>query len=105
MICGLPVYADDMLHPSAVAEDYIWDKFARYVFPIADFGRFRDWAVAVRQARLPLAARSWRVTGNTVSSLISRAKLEQLSLRLQIAPGRGCSSCARQPAALPSFSA
>ena len=41
-------YADDMLHPSAVAEDYIWDKFARTYFD-ADFGRFRkEWA-AVRQ--------------------------------------------------------
>ncbi len=42
-------YASDMLHPSEVAEDYIWDKFARAYFD-ADFGRFRkEWA-AVRQA-------------------------------------------------------
>ena len=42
-------YAADMLHPSPVAEDYIWDKFARAYFD-ADFGRFRkEWA-AVRQA-------------------------------------------------------
>ena len=42
-------YATDMLHPSEVAEDYIWDKFARAYFD-ADFGRFRkEWA-AVRQS-------------------------------------------------------
>ena len=42
-------FAADMLHPSPVAEDYIWDKFARAYFD-ADFGRFRkEWA-AVRQA-------------------------------------------------------
>jgi hypothetical protein len=38
-----------MLHPSEVAEDYIWDKFAKTYFD-ADFGRFRkEWA-AVRQS-------------------------------------------------------
>ncbi|WP_151085759.1 GSCFA domain-containing protein [Hymenobacter baengnokdamensis] len=42
-------YGTDMLHPSEVAEDYIWDKFARAYFD-ADFGRFRkEWA-AVRQS-------------------------------------------------------
>ena len=42
-------YASDMLHPSEVAEDYIWDKFARAYFD-AEFGRFRkEWA-AVRQS-------------------------------------------------------
>ena len=42
-------YAADMLHPSEVAEDYIWERFARTYFD-ADFGRFRkEWA-AVRQA-------------------------------------------------------
>ena len=42
-------YAADMLHPSEVAEDYIWDKFARDYFN-SDFGRFRkEWA-AVRQS-------------------------------------------------------
>lgn len=42
-------YAADMLHPSEVAEDFIWDKFARAYFD-ADFGRFRkEWA-SVRQA-------------------------------------------------------
>ncbi|MGI4739437.1 MAG: GSCFA domain-containing protein [Janthinobacterium lividum] len=42
-------YASDMLHPSEVAEDYIWDKFARAYFD-ADFGRFRKEWSAVRQA-------------------------------------------------------
>lgn len=42
-------YASDMLHPSEVAEEYVWDKFARAYFD-ADFGRFRkEWA-AVRQS-------------------------------------------------------
>jgi len=42
-------YAADMLHPSEVAEDYIWDKFARTYFDV-DFGRFRkEWA-AIRQS-------------------------------------------------------
>ncbi|GAA4508883.1 hypothetical protein GCM10023172_41740 [Hymenobacter ginsengisoli] len=42
-------YASDMLHPSEVAEDYIWDKFARAYFD-ADFGRFRKEWTAVRQS-------------------------------------------------------
>lgn len=42
-------YAADMLHPSEIAEDYIWERFARAYFD-ADFGRFRkEWA-AVRQS-------------------------------------------------------
>jgi len=42
-------YASDMLHPSEVAEEYVWDRFARAYFD-ADFGRFRkEWA-AVRQS-------------------------------------------------------
>ncbi|HET9502873.1 MAG TPA: GSCFA domain-containing protein [Hymenobacter sp.] len=42
-------YAADMLHPSEVAEDYIWERFARAYFD-TDFGRFRkEWA-AVRQS-------------------------------------------------------
>jgi hypothetical protein len=42
-------YAADMLHPSEVAEDYIWERFARAYFD-GDFGRFRkEWA-AVRQS-------------------------------------------------------
>lgn len=42
-------YAADMLHLSEVAEDYVWEKFARTYFD-ADFGRFRkEWA-GLRQA-------------------------------------------------------
>jgi len=72
-------YADDMLHPSTVAEEYIWDKFARTYFD-ADFGQFRkEWA-AVRQAleHRPLhagAPEHRQFLENT------QAKLEQLSLR------------------------
>jgi hypothetical protein len=42
-------YAADMLHPSPVAEDYVWDRFAREYFN-SDFGRFRKEWDAVRQA-------------------------------------------------------
>ena len=42
-------YGADMLHPTEVAEDYVWDKFARAYFDV-DFGHFRkEWA-AVRQS-------------------------------------------------------
>jgi hypothetical protein len=72
-------YASDMLHPSEVAEDYIWEKFARAYFD-ADFGRFRkEWA-AVRQSlgHRPLhegAPEHRQFLENT------REKLEQISLR------------------------
>ena len=72
-------YADDMLHPSAVAEDYIWDKFARTYFD-ADFGRFRkEWA-GVRQSlsHRPLHAGAPEHRQFLEST---REKLEQLSLR------------------------
>lgn len=42
-------YAADMLHPSEVAEDYIWERFARTYFDV-DFGRFRKEWEAVRRA-------------------------------------------------------
>ena len=72
-------YADDMLHPSEVAEDYIWDKFARTYFD-ADFGRFRkEWA-AVRQSlgHRPLHEGA---PEHRQFLLSTREKLEQLSLR------------------------
>ncbi|OGX82339.1 GSCFA domain-containing protein [Hymenobacter glacialis] len=72
-------YASDMLHPTEVAEDYIWDKFARTYFD-ADFGRFRkEWA-SVQQSlgHRPLhegAPEHREFLENTLQ------KLEQLSLR------------------------
>ena len=72
-------YADDMLHSSAVAEDYIWDKFARTYFD-ADFGQFRkEWA-AVRQS---LGHRPLHVGAPEHRQFLesTRAQLEQLSLR------------------------
>ena len=72
-------YASDMLHPSEVAEDYIWDKFARTYFD-ADFGRFRkEWA-AVRQSlgHRPLHAGAPEHRQFLEST---REKLEQLHLR------------------------
>ncbi|HEX8428606.1 GSCFA domain-containing protein [Hymenobacter sp.] len=42
-------YAADMLHPSSVAEDYIWKRFARTYFDV-EFGRFRKEWESVRQA-------------------------------------------------------
>jgi hypothetical protein len=72
-------YASDMLHPSAVAEDYIWEKFARAYFD-ADFGRFRkEWA-AVRQS---LGHRPLHEGAPEHRQFLesTREKLEQLSLR------------------------
>ena len=42
-------YAADMLHPSEVAENYIWERFTRTYFD-ADFGRFQKEWESVRQA-------------------------------------------------------
>ncbi|GGE94647.1 GSCFA domain-containing protein [Hymenobacter cavernae] len=42
-------YAADMLHPSEVADNYIWERFTRTYFD-ADFGRFRKEWESVRQA-------------------------------------------------------
>ena len=72
-------YAADMLHPSELAEDYIWDKFTRTYFD-ADFGRFRkEWA-AVRQS---LGHRPLHEGAPEHRQFLesTREKLEQLSLR------------------------
>ncbi|WP_216680294.1 GSCFA domain-containing protein [Hymenobacter siberiensis] len=72
-------YAADMLHPSEVAEDYIWEKFARTYFD-ADFGRFRkEWA-AVRQS---LGHRPLHEGAPEHRQFLesTREKLEQMSLR------------------------
>lgn len=72
-------YASDMLHPSEVAEDYIWEKFARAYFD-TDFGRFRkEWA-AVRQS---LGHRPLHEGAPEHRQFLesTREKLEQLSLR------------------------
>ncbi|WP_375417064.1 GSCFA domain-containing protein [uncultured Hymenobacter sp.] len=42
-------YAADLLHPSVVAEDYIWERFARMYFD-AEFGRFRQEWDGIQQA-------------------------------------------------------
>ncbi|QDA61110.1 GSCFA domain-containing protein [Hymenobacter jejuensis] len=42
-------YADDMLHPSSVAEDYIWERFTRTYFDGA-FGRFKKEWESIQQA-------------------------------------------------------
>ncbi|GAA4050030.1 hypothetical protein GCM10022409_41010 [Hymenobacter glaciei] len=72
-------YAADMLHPSEVAEDYIWDKFARTYFD-ADFGRFRKEWTGVRQA---LGHRPLHEGAPEHRQFLesTREKLEQLSLR------------------------
>ncbi|MET4074962.1 GSCFA domain-containing protein [Hymenobacter sp. UYCo722] len=72
-------YAADMLHPSEVAEDYIWDKFARTYFD-ADFGRFRKEWTAVRQS---LGHRPLHEGAPEHRQFLesTREKLEQLSLR------------------------
>jgi hypothetical protein len=72
-------YAADMLHPSEVAEDYIWDKFARTYFD-ADFGRFRKEWTAVSQS---LGHRPLHEGAPEHRQFLesTREKLEQLSLR------------------------
>ena len=42
-------YADDMLHPSTVAQEYIWERLTRTYFDAA-FGRFKKEWHALRQA-------------------------------------------------------
>ena len=42
-------YASDMLHPSEVAENYIWERFTRTYFDAA-FGRFKKEWESLRQA-------------------------------------------------------
>ncbi|MBJ6110138.1 GSCFA domain-containing protein [Hymenobacter sp. BT523] len=72
-------YAADMLHPSEVAEDYIWEKFARTYFD-AEFGRFRkEWA-SVRQS---LGHRPLHIGAPEHRQFLESTlqKLEQLSLR------------------------
>ncbi|WBA40194.1 GSCFA domain-containing protein [Hymenobacter canadensis] len=75
-------YAEDMLHPSKVAEDYIWERFARTYFD-AGFGRFRkDWE-AVRQAlsHRPLYAAAPEHRQFLESTL---AKLERLASQTDV---------------------
>ena len=91
-------YAADMLHPSEIAEDYIWEKFTRTYFD-ADFGRFRkEWA-AVQQSlgHRPLhpgAPEHRQFLENTLG------KLEQLSSR-RIEVAAELSQVHTQLAALP----
>ncbi|SMB97394.1 GSCFA domain protein [Hymenobacter roseosalivarius DSM 11622] len=42
-------YAADMIHPTPVAEDYVWERFSREYFD-SSFGRFQKEWDAVRQA-------------------------------------------------------
>jgi hypothetical protein len=80
-------YASDMLHPSEVAEDYIWDKFARAYFD-ADFGRFRkEWA-AVRQALghrpLHLGAPEHRTFLDQTAERLERLSSQGVDVRQEI---------------------
>lgn len=91
-------YGADMLHPSTVAEDYVWEKFARAYFD-ADFGRFRkEWA-AVQQSleHRPLHAGAPEHRQFLEST---REKLEQLSLR-KVEVGTELAQVHTQLAALP----
>ncbi|AII52960.1 GSCFA domain-containing protein [Hymenobacter sp. APR13] len=75
-------YAEDMLHPSKVAEDYIWERFARTYFD-AGFGRFRKEWEAVRQAlsHRPLHAAAPEHRQFLESTL---AKLERLASQTDV---------------------
>ncbi|QNH63257.1 GSCFA domain-containing protein [Hymenobacter sediminicola] len=75
-------YAEDMLHPSKVAEDYIWERFARTYFD-AGFGRFRkEWEtirLALQHRPLHLASPEHRqFLENTLE------KLERLSAQADV---------------------
>jgi hypothetical protein len=86
-------YAEDMLHPSKVAEDYIWERFARTYFD-ADFGRFRKEWEAVQKAlgHRPLhlgAPEHWQFLESTLERLERLAsqadfRMEILDVRRQI---------------------
>jgi hypothetical protein len=91
-------YASDMLHPSEVAEDYIWDKFARTYFD-ADFGRFRkEWA-AVRQSLghrpLHLGAPEHRTFLDQTAERLERLSAQGVDVRQELRDVQ------RQLAALP----
>ena len=91
-------YASDMLHPSEVAEDYIWDKFARAYFD-ADFGRFRkEWA-AVRQSLghrpLHLGAPEHRTFLDQTAERLERLSAQGVDVRQELRDVQ------RQLAALP----
>ncbi|AMR28717.1 hypothetical protein A0257_17485 [Hymenobacter psoromatis] len=80
-------YASDMLHPSEVAEDYIWDKFARAYFD-ADFGRFRkEWA-AVRQSLghrpLHLGAPEHRIFLDQTAERLERLNSQGVDVRQEL---------------------
>jgi hypothetical protein len=91
-------YASDMLHPSEVAEDYIWDKFARAYFD-AEFGRFRkEWA-AVRQSLghrpLHLGAPEHRTFLDQTAERLERLSAQGVDVRQELRDVQ------RQLAALP----
>ncbi|WP_375434556.1 GSCFA domain-containing protein [uncultured Hymenobacter sp.] len=79
-------YAADMLHPSVVAEDYIWERFARTYFDV-EFGRFRKEWESVRQAlhHRPLHAAAPEHRQFLVSTLERLEKLSsQADMRMEI---------------------
>jgi len=80
-------YASDMLHPSEVAEDYIWDKFARAYFD-ADFGRFRKEWSAVRQALghrpLHLGAPEHRIFLDQTAERLERLSSQGVDVRQEL---------------------
>ncbi len=80
-------YAADMLHPSEVAEDYIWEKFARAYFD-ADFGRFRKEWTAVRQALghrpLHLGAPEHRIFLDQTAARLERLSSQGVDVRQEL---------------------
>lgn len=91
-------YAADMLHPSDVAEDYIWERFARAYFD-ADFGRFRKEWTAVRQALghrpLHLGAPEHRIFLDQTRERLERLTSQGIDVRQELRDVQ------RQLAALP----
>ncbi|WP_324676450.1 GSCFA domain-containing protein [Hymenobacter sp. GOD-10R] len=90
-------YAADMLHPSEVAENYIWERFTRTYFDV-DFGRFqKEWS-SVQQALAhrplhPAAPEHRQFLENTLTRLQRlstqadlRAEIREIEQRLRALP-------------------
>ena len=44
-------YAADLVHPSDVAVDYLWEKFLAFCIPESEYGAVRDAEKAARRLR------------------------------------------------------
>ena len=75
-------YKADMLHPSAVAEDYIWEKFIQAFFD----QEFRNFIPEWDQVQQALQHRPFKPTSEAHQSFLRRTlrRLEQISPKLDL---------------------